>query len=126
MNAENPYHRGWLRSRPEPHSAPMSLDTGGRFSLRLREPVATHAAYAVELSTRDGTWSTDAVVSVADGTVECAALQGVGEPPSWLVKYARAALRGAWRAHGEQGWPRRLTRWRDTPARAGSGGSPEE
>src|SRR5690606_2439127 len=94
-SVENPCHRGWLRPRVKPNSERMSPDTGGRFSLRLREQVATHAAYALELSTPDGAWSTDAVVSIADGSVECGAMQGAGEPPPWLVKYARAALRTA-------------------------------
>lgn len=95
----------------------MQPDTGGRFSLMLEAHDATRAAYALTLSTRLAAWRARAEVAVADGKVEHGAWQGEGEPPPWLFQYARAALRSAWNAHREQGWPRRLTRWRDMPLR---------
>lgn len=96
--------------------SPMQPDTGGRFSLQLEAHDANRAAYALTLSTRLAEWSAQAEVAVADGRVECSAWQG-GEPPPWLLQYVRAALRSAWHAHRDQGWPRRLTRWRDVPIR---------
>jgi hypothetical protein len=97
----------------------MQPDTGGRFSLRLRAHDALRAVYDLTLTTQATEWSTEAAVSTADGRVECGAWHGVGgEPPAWLREYARSALRAAWHAHGEQGWPRRLTRWRDVPVRS--------
>lgn len=95
----------------------MQPDTGGRFSLRLCDDDATHARYAVTLATSSAEWAAEAVVRVADGSIDFAAWQGEGEPPPWLAQYARAALRSTWRAHADQGWPRRLTRWRDAPSR---------
>jgi hypothetical protein len=96
----------------------MQPDTGGRFDLRLRAHDPAVAGYDLTLSTLGGEWSTEATVSIANGSVECGAWRGDGEPPPWLLQYARSALRVAWQAHREQGWPRRLTRWRDVPARA--------
>ena len=101
----------------------MQPDTGGRFSLRLGDLDLERARYELQLVTRDGEWSTDVQVSSADGPIECAVWRGEGEPPAWLFHYARAALRSAWHSHREQGWPRRLTRWRDVPVRGESGAS---
>ena len=99
----------------------MSSDTGGRFSLQLHDHGAERACYALTLSSGGGEWSADATVRVADGNVEFGAWRGDGgEPPPWLLQYARAALRSTWHSHAERGWPRRLTRWRDTPSRAES------
>jgi hypothetical protein len=95
----------------------MQPDTGGRFSLLLEAHDVTRAAYALTLSTRLAEWSARAEVAVADGRVECSAWRGEGEPPAWLLQYVRAALRSAWHGHRDQGWPRRLTRWRDMPIR---------
>lgn len=103
----------------------MQPDTGGRFSLRLCDDDATHAKYASTLATPSAEWTSEAVVSVGDGRVDFAPWQGEGEPPSWLLQYARAALRSSWRVHAEQGWPRRLTRWRDAPVRAEAQSSDE-
>jgi hypothetical protein len=116
-------------------------DTGGRYSLRLLDHDSTGARFELTLATSDASWLAEARVSAVDGSV---ALDGVspaadaalaGRPPSerpandgasslappppprWLVQYARAALRTAWHQHADQGWPRRLTRWRDVPAR---------
>jgi hypothetical protein len=96
----------------------MQLDSGGRFSLRLRDHDALRAGYDLVLSTPVAEWSTEVAVVVADGNVEHGAWRGEGEPPPWLLQYARAALRSAWHAHRDQGWPRRLTRWRDVPTRS--------
>jgi hypothetical protein len=95
----------------------MHPATGGRFSLRLSEHDESLARYELTLSTPCGEWSSQARVQVADGRVDFDAWKGDGEPPPWLVHYTRAALRSAWRAAAEQGWPRRLTRWRDAPSR---------
>jgi hypothetical protein len=96
----------------------MQPDTGGRFSLRLRAQDAGHAGYDLTLAAHGAEWSTEATVSSTDGSVACGAWRGQGDPPAWLLQYARSALRTAWQGHREQGWPRRLTRWRDVPARA--------
>jgi len=96
----------------------MQPDTGGRFSLRLCDDDATHARYALTVATSGAEWTAAAVVTIADGGIDFSAWQGEGGPPPWLVQYARAALRSTWRTHADQGWPRRLTRWRDAPSRA--------
>jgi hypothetical protein len=98
--------------------SPMHPDTGGRFTLRLSEHDETLARYELTLATPSSEWSARANVALADGSIDFADWHGDGEPPAWLLQYARAALRSAWRAHAEQGWPRRLTRWRDAPSRA--------
>jgi hypothetical protein len=100
---------------------------GGRFGLRLVDTAADHAAYALELSTADGDWSTSVTVSSADGALAIAAWEGPSAPPAWLEQYVRAALREAWRGHAERGWPRRLQRWRAPPvARAESARGDDE
>ena len=103
----------------------MLTDTGGRFTARLLAEGADGARFGLELSTPEGLWSTEAAVAVATGDVTWQDWTGTGEPPEWLVHYARAALRSAWRAYGEEGWPRRLTRWRGAPevrrSRSGDG-----
>jgi hypothetical protein len=101
----------------------MLTDTGGRFTARWLGEDAEGARFALELSTAEGIWSTEAAVSLAAGEVTWQHWTGSGEPPPWLVHYARSALRSAWRAHNDEGWPRRLTRWRGPPEvrRSGEG-----
>jgi len=112
-------------------------DTGGRFEALLIAQDASGARYAVELSTNAGVWSSEASVAQASGEIEwgawltlraaasfdpsidppadALAAAASAAPPEWLCKYLRAGLRAAWRARSEDGWPRRLTRWRDAP-----------
>lgn len=106
--------------------ARMQPDTGGRFTARLLGHDEERASFQVDLATADAMWSSVAYVASTDGTVHWDVWSGAGEPPEWLCHYTRAALRGAWRQHREQGWPRRLTRWRDPPSRRSRDGSLEE
>ena len=94
----------------------MQPETGGRYSLRLRDHDERHARFELELATPAGTWLAGAEVSASEGLIQLSSWAGNGEPPPWLCHYTRAALRAAWRQHREQGWPRRVTRWRDVPA----------
>ena len=96
----------------------MQPDTGGRFSLQLQEQDTGHACYALSLATGNSQWLGSARVSLDEGRVDVTGWTGPGEPPRWLLQYTRAALRMAWYQHRELGWPRRMTRWRDVPARA--------
>lgn len=98
----------------------MQPESGGRLEVRLGAADASGARYAVELSTAAGVWSTEASVSAADGEVGWQSWSGSGEPPEWLCRYLRSALRSAWRARAEDGWPRRVTRWREAPDARGS------
>jgi len=101
--------------------APMQPVTGGRFSLSLEGQDEASARYALSLATAGSEWLAHAVVAVADGSVDTSGWSGdAGVPPPWLLQYARSALRMAWHQHAEVGWPRRITRWRDQPARGGS------
>jgi len=93
----------------------MLTDTGGRFTARLLAEETDRARFVLELSTPEGAWSSEAAVSLATGEVTWQGWTGSGEPPEWLAHYARSALRSAWRAHADEGWPRRLTRWRGAP-----------
>ena len=101
-------------------------DSGGRFQAVLISEQASGARFRVELSTRAGVWQNEATVSESAGEVQWGAWSGgvrpqvpgqeeQPEPPEWLCRYLRAALRSAWRGRAEDGWPRRLTRWRDAP-----------
>jgi hypothetical protein len=99
----------------------MQPDTGGRFSLRLLDHDANRASFELVLATAEGSWSARTLVSAEDGNIDWAGWSGPGEPPRWLLQYARAALRTAWHQHRDHGWPRRLTRWRDVPARLADG-----
>lgn len=105
--------------------ADMQPETGGRFELRLEGHDERAARYELTLATATGSWRAAACVAAGDGAVDVSGCRGAGEPPRWLLQYARAALRGAWHQHAKQGWPRRLTRWRDVPARAAGEGGDE-
>ena len=87
---------------------------------------ASGARFRVELGTSAGAWSSEASVSAGAGGVQWGAwssclpaeqvpAEAQAEPPEWLCRYLRAALRAAWRAQPQEGWPRRFTRWRDAP-----------
>jgi hypothetical protein len=93
----------------------MQPESGGRLEARLSTSDASGARYTVELSTAAGTWSSEVLVSLASGEVSWQSWSGPGEPPDWLCRYLRSALRSAWRSHAEDGWPRRMTRWREAP-----------
>ncbi len=105
----------------------MQPDSGGRLDARLRSSDASGARYLVELSTAAGVWKTEVLVSLASGDASWQGWSGPGEPPEWLCRYLRSALRSAWRAHAEEGWARRVTRWREAPdPRRSSSGEPGE
>lgn len=93
----------------------MQPESGGRLEARLSSSDASGARFAVELSTPAGVWTADVHVSLAGGEVTWQSWSGTGEPPEWLCRYLRSTLRTAWRAHGDDGWPRRMTRWREAP-----------
>jgi len=107
-----------------PYAGAVQPDAGGRFEALLIAHDESRARFRVELSTTAGVWSSQASVSQASGEVEwgewvrsqSAVTAGLPlVPPEWLCRYLRAGLRAAWRAHAEDGWPRRLTRWRVSP-----------
>jgi hypothetical protein len=117
---------------PPPYAGAVQPDAGGRFEALLITHDASGARFRVELSTSAGVWSSEASVAQASGEVEWGSWVTVrasatfdppadpsadppAAPPEWLCKYLRAGLRTAWRAQSEEGWPRRLTRWRDAP-----------
>jgi hypothetical protein len=85
---------------------------GGKVTLRL---VSTGdvVEYAGELDAEGRVSKVRACVDAKDGRVELSALDGEA-PPEWLVAFARATLRAAWRATSTGvAWPRRLSRWRE-------------
>ncbi len=104
---------------PELHALPP--ETGGRFSLALIAEDSLGAQFDVVLVTRAGSWSTQARVSSSQGEVSWSTNE-LADAPAWLCHYAHSALRSAWRQVQEQGWPRRVTRWRDAPEREAEGG----
>jgi hypothetical protein len=89
---------------------------GGRLLLRKIDSVDAEIEYRGEIVAHGRTWASRFRVRSADGKVE-SVFDGSGEPPPWLVEFATASLRAIWRAHREDGrWPRRLERWRASPA----------
>jgi hypothetical protein len=98
----------------------VQLSNGGRFTVRLASSSSERVEYAGELVTPSATWAARAVVTLADGAVDVAA-DGVTPVPEWLVAFARATLRTAWRSSREgTPWPRRVNRWRVLPAAKGA------
>lgn len=81
-----------------------------------REAVGhTEVRYRVTLYDPRRQWRSAAVVSLGDGAIAFGAWAGEGPPPDWLIEGAAAFLRTLVRAHKrdpDQGWPRRLLRWR--------------
>lgn len=85
--------------------------TGGRVSMDLVSVAPEAIVYRAGLFQPDAEWHGEARIDGA-GVVT---LERVTGAPDWLVEYARAFLRGEWRAR--QGpdaapWPDRITRWR--------------
>jgi hypothetical protein len=96
--------------------ASSSSAHGARLVARLDSGAAADATYALIVSADGGEWTGIARVRAEDGDVGFGAWADDG-PPSWTVVALRALLRSAWqkRRAGEP-WPRRLARWRPTPA----------
>lgn len=92
----------------------MQRVDGGRFTL-LRSSTAGEVWFDAELSTSEVESRGRLWVSAASGEVQWHAAESSPAPPSWLLAYARAALRVAWRERDVHGWPRRITRWRAKP-----------
>lgn len=90
----------------------MRPDHGGRLELKLESSSDGRVVYGAELSTADVVASGKLVLDVTEGSVQ---IELEGEPPAWLVDYARAVARTLWRSHADAGWPRRVTRWRPQP-----------
>ncbi len=90
---------------------------GGRLVLRIVDTGGAAIEYAGEIATAAGEWPVRFRISASDGKVEPSA-EATHAAPHWLVEFAVATLRAAWRAHRETGrWPRRLQRWRPGPER---------
>jgi hypothetical protein len=86
---------------------------GGRIVLRLLAVTERCAQYDVELFEPERGWSGKAEVLLSAGAVEFSGFSS--KPPQWLCDLARTALRTLFRNHKEEGWPRRIARWRPAP-----------
>lgn len=96
----------------------MATAHGGRVTLEIEGAPGETIVYRATLVVGDATWRGRATVGAGDGGVAFEPWDGPGAPPDWLVKDARAFLRGEWKARREPGhapWPRRLHRWRGAP-----------
>jgi hypothetical protein len=92
----------------------MKLASGGEVTL-TREAVDDQAArYAAVLTTPEGAHAAQVSVALETGELAWGAWSP-GEPPAWLLEYARQFLRSAWRARATTPWPERIHRWRGTP-----------
>lgn len=88
---------------------------GGRLLLRIVDTGGEQIEYSGNIATADGEWPARFRVSPGEGKVEQLAEAARAAPP-WLVEFAVATLRAAWRASRETGrWPRRVQRWRPGP-----------
>lgn len=99
----------------------MTPRHGGKIELKLTDATEESAAYAVHLETSAATFHTDAQVGaqVIPAQVQFAAWSSdtALEPPEWLIRETRAALKAALRTSQAEGrWPRRIARWRPEPA----------
>lgn len=86
---------------------------GGRITLRRARAEASAQWYEAEISTPDTSWQLELRVALDDGKI--GGLEQAPDLPEWLAKLAQASLRGAFRVHQREGWPRRITRWRPDP-----------
>jgi hypothetical protein len=92
---------------------------GGKVTLRLIS-AGDGARYGGELSAGTEAGQVEIAVSAA-GNVTVTQVAGIS-PPEWLVAFARATLRTAWRAtQAGTPWPRRLSRWRPSSEEQDSG-----
>jgi hypothetical protein len=86
--------------------------TGGRVLLDRDGDGADPIRYVAVLSTPTEDWRGAATIAAAgDVTFSWES----GEPPEWLVAFARAFLRSQWKSGS---WPSRINRWRDAPREA--------
>jgi hypothetical protein len=89
-------------------------DEGGRVILERATVGDAVVEYRATLCTPDGEGTATVAVDRATGTVSFSAWTG-GEPPAWLVAFARAFLRSEWlerRDEPDAPWPARINRWR--------------
>lgn len=88
-------------------------DRGARVSLELETEGAERITYRCKVLQADVVVDGVAHVFLPQGNVELQALDGV---PEWVRTLLVGLLRSAFRACAEEGWPRRITRWRKEPA----------
>lgn len=89
-------------------------EAGGRVILERARVDADVVEYGATLCTESGEHATVARIDRASGTVSFDAWS-TGEPPVWLVAFARAFLRSEWLEHRDEPdapWPARINRWR--------------
>jgi hypothetical protein len=87
---------------------------GGRVILERARVGDDVVEYRATLCTAEGEGTSVVVVERASGAVSFSPWTG-GEPPGWLVAFARAFLRSEWlerRDDRDAPWPARINRWR--------------
>lgn len=108
-----------LSSDPNDRESVERPEHGARLLVRLEIADAVQADYSVSLATAAASWRGRASVGELEGQVVVAAWEPAGAPPEWLLQAMRALLRSAWqRRRAGHPWPRRLARWRPSPADA--------
>lgn len=99
----------------------QTKDAGAKFELTREKCESGRVSYQVRCWLCEQEWQGSASVELMDGGIEWGAWEPQSEIPGWLVKAMHGLLRTQFRAKSGQGaasWPRRLTRWRDTPEAA--------
>jgi len=95
----------------------MHPRNGGRIALRLLATTSETVSYDVTLFGPREQWSGAAEVTTAAGVVSFSGF--TPDVPEWMCEWTRATLRTAWRNSKNEGWPRRIGRWRQEPASRG-------
>jgi hypothetical protein len=97
----------------------MQVEHGMRFELRLARDDAEGARFRLSIRVPDATWTGEAEITGASGTIEFhfAVSQ---TPPQWCLSIVRSSLRTLFRERPARGgYPARIARWRPEPRTPG-------
>ena len=86
---------------------------GGRVALELVSADTDAVVYAAELHAAATVHRARVTIAVSDGALTWSTWDT--DPAPWLLEFARAFLRGEWRARNVDDpapWPRKINRWR--------------
>ena len=97
-------------------SSTLNPDSGARVLLELSRETDAHVEYRVSIHVPSDSFVGAAHIDVGTGAIAFAAWDQHREPPAWTVDQARAFLRTLHKNRADDGWPRRVLRWRQQRA----------
>ncbi len=87
---------------------------GVHFELRLLDAADDGAKYQISLLANERKWQGELELLAPTGEVRFQFADG-DSPPEWCLGIARATARSIYRERANNGFPRRVNRWRPSP-----------